>query len=1264
MARRAGPKHSTSVEETYARGRMGALAALATLALVGTGAAGAFAATTIPQSDATSEDATPAVAMVADDADTPAVITEEPADEVPNEGTTPVTPADPAPAPAPVPEVTTPTDTTAPTPTEPSKPAGEVSTTTDQPQTDTTSADEAEAQSLEAGIRPLTAGPESTVDPPYIYWDVRDTSNNLVQGASVRIAGPRSSSSNWGDTITVLDNYGQAGYTGADLDPDRGEFLVKQIGSHNITSSRRYRIQRGDAPYGYTWSTNNNWIEMSSSATWTNQTYDFGNLTLNKATTSNYTITVPKGTYRTGTASNAVNGTDTAGVRFGIFASQTATEPIHTCEITTANPGNCVFTNVALVQSQQVFVRELPPAAGSTAAQKLVPILTNFSTGDSPFMNQTYQYGFTPASTSTISIPTTSTDNGTNWTQPPYDAGSGYFANRVVNPRLTQTCNAGVKVAVVLDTSGSVNNYQNTLAQATTALVDGLTGTPSSVAMFSFAANSPGAVQNHPTPQSVETPAGANIVKGWYSTAGSNGQTANFTPSGGTNWDDGLWKTAQGALSNNYDIVFVLTDGNPTFSNNGRDRSGSGSMTTFRELERAVFSANAVKATDTRVVTVGIGGNLSDDNLAAISGPTKFATGMGLNEFDYAVANWSELQGVLENFAQGLKCEATVTVEKLAKAASAENFTPASGWTFDFAQTGADSQTPVTTEGTTSTDGKYTWTLKFTNPTDTSDATLTEQSKPGWALEDIACTVNDANITLDELKAEVPGIGIGENVVCTFKNREVPKGTLTLVKAVTNPSGGLVTPFAMPQDWDLTATSTATGNTKVIDAKKSGSTGATNIQVDPGSYTLSEAFASSTTGPSGDVYGQDGDWVCTGSGGGVTGGDTVTVANGENVTCTVTNATAELTVLKKADGPEAWATAGDWTVSATSGTLPGLNAATGSNSATADNSILVKPGANYMVTEALASGQNPQYTQTAFQKYVVKDGCPAAPINFDDTCWTTDGVDAASVSVEKGERGIYRFVNVPKQTLNLVKVVNNSYSGNLTPESWDGDLFAQKGNDTKLVFDSGETQDVASGNYVLTEAPKDGYEQESLVCEGGTLEDSTVTVDAGASVTCTFTNKDKPGTVTWEKVDSVNTSTFLAGSEWTIVGPNHTAGTVIQDCTSGTCAELDKDPAAGKFKLEGLHWGTYTVTETKAPPGYVLNSPSNSFTFTIDGLNAGNTVTDKGSPFLNHKAEGPKLPLTGGQSAAMFTILGGGLLAGALALTAMNRRKGGAAHRA
>ena len=111
MARRAGPKHSTSVEETYARGRMGALAALATLALVGTGAAGAFAATTIPQSGAMSGD-TPVATTLADDAATTVVNTGDATGQDPTEGATPVPPEDPDPArtQAPVPEVTTPTD--------------------------------------------------------------------------------------------------------------------------------------------------------------------------------------------------------------------------------------------------------------------------------------------------------------------------------------------------------------------------------------------------------------------------------------------------------------------------------------------------------------------------------------------------------------------------------------------------------------------------------------------------------------------------------------------------------------------------------------------------------------------------------------------------------------------------------------------------------------------------------------------------------------------------------------------------------------------------------------------------------------------------------------------------------------------------------------------------------------------------------------------------------------------------------------------------
>ncbi|UTX53100.1 MSCRAMM family protein [Leucobacter aridicollis] len=89
----------------------------------------------------------------------------------------------------------------------------------------------------------------------------------------------------------------------------------------------------------------------------------------------------------------------------------------------------------------------------------------------------------------------------------------------------------------------------------------------------------------------------------------------------------------------------------------------------------------------------------------------------------------------------------------------------------------------------------------------------------------------------------------------------------------------------------------------------------------------------------------------------------------------------------------------------------------------------------------------------------------------------------------------------------------------------------------------------------------------------------------------------------WKKVDGANATTLLAGSEWTltpvvpqggIMPPGEWPRTIV-DCTGGTCGE-DRDPAAGKFTLSAIPWGTYELVETKAPSGFVLASQPIRFT--------------------------------------------------------------------
>lgn len=230
-------------------------------------------------------------------------------------------------------------------------------------------------------------------------------------------------------------------------------------------------------------------------------------------------------------------------------------------------------------------------------------------------------------------------------------------------------------------------------------------------------------------------------------------------------------------------------------------------------------------------------------------------------------------------------------------------------------------------------------------------------------------------------------------------------------------------------------------------------------------------------------------------------------------------------------------------------------------------------------------------------------------------------------TLAEGVLNSYRVTNkitcTQSAKLTLVKVVQNQHGGTLAPNAWNGGLFAKRGTDAQLVFNTGETKVVELGTFVLSEAAKDGYLQQSLVCDGtgGTLNDASVTLVAGADVTCTFTNGDKPGSVTWLKVDDQSPPNLIGGSVWTIVGPGHaTPGTDIADCvpTDANCdATLDKDPAAGQFKLVGLAWGDYTVTEKTPPTGH---TGASSFTFTVSAANAG-TVIEKGQ-FVNARVLG------------------------------------------
>lgn len=347
---------------------------------------------------------------------------------------------------------------------------------------------------------------------------------------------------------------------------------------------------------------------------------------------------------------------------------------------------------------------------------------------------------------------------------------------------------------------------------------------------------------------------------------------------------------------------------------------------------------------------------------------------------------------------------ATVTVTKRVLDPATGQSAPAAGWTLGAAAVAtAGTATVLPSEAprqTSDASGNAVWSVLFGSASSRASLTISEVQQSRFTFVSGTCTVNGTATTVSftttagVVSGTIPGVGPSAVVACTLVNQ--PVTSLTLVKEVSFGAAAAST-------WTLTAT--APSGALPGPTGRTGTAATTNVPVSPArAYRLTESGTNAS-------YLQVGAWRCVEAAGAevaVTAAGDVTLRTGSAVTCTVTNATATMTLLKDVTTPSPGFVPSTWTVSATpaplaGATLPTQNRVGAAYDAAAGNAAStfeVRPGHGYTLSEL----PTVPGTRLAYQTLRLE--------RLDGTTWTA--VNGRTVTAPApGQNVVYRFVNAP-----------------------------------------------------------------------------------------------------------------------------------------------------------------------------------------------------------------------------------------------------------
>lgn len=314
----------------------------------------------------------------------------------------------------------------------------------------------------------------------------------------------------------------------------------------------------------------------------------------------------------------------------------------------------------------------------------------------------------------------------------------------IPNPVLTQSC--GLDLVLAIDNSGSIDATElDQEKNAFLALVDDLSGTPTEFAVISFNTHAVSRLTDGFSANIATVKSAINSITYAYNTA--------------TNWQDALI-VAKSLLPNEsckQNLIVFASDGNPTVNN---DNFGTGLITDGNDLNYAITAGNDVKSTyNTRIVTLGIGNDVNEENLRKISGNE--------SEDHYNVDDFIDLAQALHDLAAGL-CGGTITVSKFVGDGDAANWVAAgAGWEFEIGgQAGKVTDENGQTEAVSLLTG--------------TGYTVAETQQTGYELANAVCSISNNGQTplgtLDLDNDQITGIDITTDdiISCSFYNTLLP----------------------------------------------------------------------------------------------------------------------------------------------------------------------------------------------------------------------------------------------------------------------------------------------------------------------------------------------------------------------------------------------------------------------------------------------------------------------------------------------------------